>query len=196
MLVSGPVVDFSLLSTPSTVKLLLLGRWPPTEGPVPMPTPTPPALATPAVSMDRFSTPNPVLVVGKSSLDFAVYVFCTWAVVVSMTTVASLTLTVVVVLPTSNVKFAVATWFSTTETFFKVAGVKPAADADTSYCPGGRLPIRYSPDAFVCVDVFTFVALLVAVTLAPGTAAPVWSSTLPTRSPLIDWALALGEEMK
>ena len=55
---SGPVTDRLLLSTPSTVKLLLRGRCPPTDGPEP--TPTPPVLATPASSSDRFSTPLPV----------------------------------------------------------------------------------------------------------------------------------------
>src|SRR3954468_19621565 len=60
----GPVTDLLLLSIPSTVKLLLRGRWPPTEGPVPAP--TPPLLATPAPKRDRLITPEPTLVVGIS----------------------------------------------------------------------------------------------------------------------------------
>src|SRR5262249_8851541 len=44
MYTCGPVTDLSLLSTPSTTKLLFLARWPPTEPPVP--TPTPPVLTT------------------------------------------------------------------------------------------------------------------------------------------------------
>src|SRR5581483_12492055 len=179
MLTSGPVVDFSLLSMPSTVKLLSRGRWPPTEGPVPIPTPTPPALATPAVSIDRFRTPKPVLVVGRSWLAFELKVFSTCAVDVSIVTAASLTFTVVVVLATSSVRFAVATWFNVTATFFNVAVAKLAADAETSYCPGGRLLNRYSPLAFAWAVLLMLVALLVAVTVAFGTAAPVWSMMRP-----------------
>jgi hypothetical protein len=44
--ICGPVTDLSLLSMPSTVKLLFRGRCPPTEPPVP--TPKPPLLDTPA----------------------------------------------------------------------------------------------------------------------------------------------------
>src|SRR5205814_10049521 len=56
ILISGPVTDLLLLSTPSTVKLLLRGRCPPTEGPEPAP--MPPLLATPALSRERLSTPE------------------------------------------------------------------------------------------------------------------------------------------
>jgi hypothetical protein len=52
----GPVTVLLLLSTPSTMKLLFIGRWPPTDGPVPCP--TPPLLATPELSRDRFSAPK------------------------------------------------------------------------------------------------------------------------------------------
>src|ERR1700753_281869 len=53
---NGPVMPLLLLSTPSIVKLLLRGRWPPTEGPAP--TPTPPLLVTPALNSDRFRAPK------------------------------------------------------------------------------------------------------------------------------------------
>ena len=36
-----PVTALLLLSTPSTVKLLLYGRWPPTDGPTPIPANSP-----------------------------------------------------------------------------------------------------------------------------------------------------------
>src|SRR5690349_7853298 len=52
---TGPVTSLRLLSTPSMVKLLLRGRCPPTDGPVP--TPTPPRLPTPELSSERFRTP-------------------------------------------------------------------------------------------------------------------------------------------
>src|ERR1700719_1406521 len=68
---NGPVTALSLLSTPSIVKLLFLGRWPPIEGPAP--TPTPPLVATPELSKDKFSTPLPPLVplvIGRSEISF------------------------------------------------------------------------------------------------------------------------------
>ena len=53
-----------LLSTPSMVKLLLRGRWPETEGPVPAP--IPPLVATPAFNNERLRTPKPIVAVGRS----------------------------------------------------------------------------------------------------------------------------------
>src|SRR5204863_9354549 len=53
----GPVTDLSLLSTPSTMKLLLRGRCPPTEPPEP--TPTPPELDTFGAINARLLTPPP-----------------------------------------------------------------------------------------------------------------------------------------
>src|ERR1700733_7541215 len=55
---NGPVTALLLLSTPSMVKLLLRGRWPPTEGPTPIP--IPPLEATPGLSREAFKTPKPV----------------------------------------------------------------------------------------------------------------------------------------
>ena len=52
----GPVTLPLLLSIPSIVKLLLRGRWPPTEGP--LPAPTEPLVATPDCKSDKFSTPD------------------------------------------------------------------------------------------------------------------------------------------
>src|SRR5439155_1138087 len=51
---SGPVIVLLLLSTPSIMKSLFVGRWPPIEGPVPWP--IPPLLAIPALSSDRLSS--------------------------------------------------------------------------------------------------------------------------------------------
>ena len=62
---NGPVMDLLLLSIPSIVKLLLRGRCPPTEGPVP--TPTAPPVATPACSRDAFITPDPLDARGRIS---------------------------------------------------------------------------------------------------------------------------------
>src|ERR1700751_2040794 len=56
-MISDPVTDLLLLSTPSTVKLLSRGRWPPTDGPTPKPIAF--AFETPGASIDRFRTPAP-----------------------------------------------------------------------------------------------------------------------------------------
>ena len=49
----------------------------------------------------------------------------------------------------------------------------PEAEALTLYWPTGTLLMRYSPAVFVVVVYFTPVPRLVAVMVAPGTAAPV-----------------------
>src|SRR6202047_3628490 len=61
---NGPVTDLLLLSTPSIAKLLLRGRWPPMDGPVPAP--TPPPVATPALKRERFRTPPVTAETGRS----------------------------------------------------------------------------------------------------------------------------------
>src|SRR5277367_3539893 len=78
---NGPVTLLLLLSTPSMVKLLLRGLWPPTEGPVPAP--TPPLVATPDPSKERLRTPKPTDAVGKSANCLASKVVLSCAVVVS-----------------------------------------------------------------------------------------------------------------
>src|SRR5215472_6254617 len=92
MVISGPVTERLLLSTPSTVKLLLRGRTPETVGPDP--TPTPPLLATPASSRDRLRTPLfpcPPAVIGKSAASLERYVEAIVGVVESTVTPVSLT---------------------------------------------------------------------------------------------------------
>src|SRR5215467_14066331 len=61
----GPVTPLSLLSTPSSTKLLLRARWPPTEPPVP--TPTPPLLVTLGATSARLNTPAPTAVWARST---------------------------------------------------------------------------------------------------------------------------------
>src|SRR5262245_28824132 len=73
MVMTGPVTDLLLLSTPSTVKLLLRGRCPATEGPVPAP--MPPLVATPASSSERLRTPSPTVAVGRSCSSLLSKVF-------------------------------------------------------------------------------------------------------------------------
>src|SRR5271165_63248 len=109
---SGPVTDKLLLSTPSIVKLLLRGRFPPTDGPEP--TPTPPVLATPAFKSDKFRTPLPFEVVGLSVISLATNVVEIVGVVESIVTAVSLTSTVVEVPATAVVILAVAVLLSST----------------------------------------------------------------------------------
>src|SRR6202030_2506393 len=81
MVTSGPVTDLLLLSTPSMLKLLLRGRWPPMDGPVPAP--TPPPVATPALKRERFRTPPVTAETGRSDASFWSKVVLICAVVVS-----------------------------------------------------------------------------------------------------------------
>src|SRR5271170_3290868 len=171
---NGPVTALLLLSIPSIVKLLLRGRWPPTEGPVP--SPTAPPVAIPAWSSDAFMTPDPPDTMGRFASCCAVYVFCSWAVVVSITAPSAETSTVCVDCPTWSEMFAVTTWFSVTSTPFNSDLVKPDAVTATSYLPAKRLLMRYSPaEVDVVVDA-TAVSWFVAVTDAPGTTAPAGSN--------------------
>src|SRR5690242_10332999 len=117
---SGPVTDLLLLSIPSIVKLLLRGRCPPTEGPVPAP--TPPLLATPELNSERLITPSPIDAVGRSAAAFVSKVFVTCAVVVSIETADSCTSTEAETCPTCKVIFAVAILFSSTPTSLSEAG--------------------------------------------------------------------------
>ena len=182
----GPVTPLLLLSTPSTVKLLLRGRWPPTDGPVPAP--TPPLLATPEPSSERFSTPKPMLDVGRSATALALNVFCTCAVVVSMAVAASCTSTEVATWPTCKLIFAVTVLLSSTVRSRKEEVPKPVAENVKMYWPMGKLENRYCPDAPVVAVAFEPVEGFCASTVAPGTAEPDASSTVPTISPLTDCA--------
>ena len=112
ILARGPVTLLLLLSTPSIVKLLLRGRCPPTDGPVPAP--MAPLEDTPDVYRARFRTPEPPLVVGRSANCCASNVLCTCAVVVSMVTDEPVTSTTVFDSPTCSVTFVVDCTFRLT----------------------------------------------------------------------------------
>src|ERR1700734_2935447 len=167
---NGPVTDLLLLSTPSMVKLLLRGRWPPTEGPVP--TPTAPPVAIPAWSSDALMTPEPPDTIGRFASCSAVYVFCSWAVVVSITAASPETSTVWVDCPTCSVTFAVTDWFNGMSRPFNSDLVKPEAVTVMSYVPTKRLLKRYCPAEVVVVVDAIPVAGFVTVTEALGTIAP------------------------
>src|ERR1700733_5292513 len=177
---NGPVMDLLLLSTPSMVKLLSRGRWPPPEGPVPPP--TAPPVAIPAWSSDAFMTPDPPDTIGRLASCSEVYVFCSCAVVVSITAPSAETSTVWVDVPTSSVTFAVATWFRVTSTPFSSDLVNPAATTTMSYLSTRRLLMRYCPAKVVVVVDARLVLSPVAVIVALGTTAPVESNTVPVGS--------------
>src|SRR4029077_2290435 len=127
------------------MKLWLRGRRPPTEGPVP--TPTPPAVDTPALSSDRLSTPlpvPPVLAIGRSSACFASNVLCTCAVVVSSAGGAPDTSTEVTAPCTSSVTCSVLILFNSMRKLLMVVVEKLGAEPETLYAPTGRLLKRYN----------------------------------------------------
>ena len=66
------------------MKLLLRGRWPPIEGPTPIP--RPPVEATPGASREAFSTPSPIEALGRVESSSLLNVWERFWVVVSRTT--------------------------------------------------------------------------------------------------------------
>ena len=119
---------------------------------------------------------------GTSTAVFESNVLCNWAVDVSIVAPASSTSTTVLRAPTCKAKLTAVVWFSSMLTSALVAVAMPGAAAVMLYRPTGTLLIRYSPLELVSVVYFTPVSLLVAVMVAPGTAAPVESVTFPTRT--------------
>src|SRR6185437_7102012 len=113
MVTRGPVMLLLLLSIPSTVKLLLRGRCPPTDGPVP--TPTEPLVATPAFSRERLIIPEPWAPIGRSCSWRVSKLFYICAFVVSMLAAAADTSTLVAAVPTASVTFRVEILFNSTE---------------------------------------------------------------------------------
>ncbi len=180
---SGPVTPLLLLSTPSIVKLLLRGRWPPTDGPAP--TPTPPLVATPAPKSEGFNTPLPEAAPGMSAIWPASKVLESCAVVVSSAGATPETSTVVTAPLMSSVIGSELVLFSSTLNPLMTVVAKLVEDAETLYVPTGKLLMRYSPRSLAFVVYFTPVSTFTASTDAPGTTAPVLSRIVPTKSPLI-----------
>ena len=71
---------------------------------------------------------------------------------------------------------------------------KPSLVTSMVYVPGVTVEIVYSPTLLVSAVRVSFVCVSVALTVAPTTAPPVASLTLPTREPKTTWALAGGYE--
>src|SRR5438876_6762860 len=92
---SGPVTLLLLLSMPSTVKLLLRGRWPPMLGPEPAP--MPPLLATPELKRERLRIPlGPSVVLGRSAFILGSKVVASVELAVSSASATPDTSTVVI----------------------------------------------------------------------------------------------------
>ena len=95
-IVAGDIL-WRLLSTPSTLKLLLRGRWPAYRWAV-SPVQSHPSWQPPrALINERFSTPNGSADAGVSIASRCLYVDATCAVLVSINTPASCTLSTCVV---------------------------------------------------------------------------------------------------
>src|SRR2546430_7031033 len=91
----GPVTLLLLLSIPSTVKLLLRGRWPPMLGPEPAP--IAPLLATPELKSERLRIPlAPRVVLGRSAFIFGSKVVASVELAVSSASATPDTSTVVI----------------------------------------------------------------------------------------------------
>src|ERR1035441_2168519 len=110
------------------LKLLLRGRWPPTDGP--LPPPAPPLLPTPPPRSERFSTPLlPFDVLGSSAAICALKVLATCEVEVSIEAAVSEISTTVDTLPTCILMLTVVILLSSMATLSKVLVLNPEADA-------------------------------------------------------------------
>src|SRR5271168_5201359 len=119
------------------MKLLLVGRCPPTVGPNPRP--SPPLVPTPAWSNERFNTPAPETTLGRSDACLLLYEDSTCAVVVSISIAAAVTSTALETSPTFKTMLAVAAKLTRIATSLTVDDANPLAEAVRSYDPGGRL---------------------------------------------------------
>ena len=89
---------------------------------------------------------------------------------------ATVTVSATVARPSDTSSFAVNPTVS--RTFWRWTGRKPASSNATSKTPIGNGARRYSPTSFVmAVTCGTCKAGLVAVTVTPGSTAPLWSVT-------------------
>ena len=93
--------------------------------------------------------------------------------------------------PISSLASSVAGWPAVTVTWL-VFAAKPESSKETSQTPGGRLSIVYRP--FASVTVVRVVAPILAVTVAPGSIAPVASATVPVIRPVLWAAAASGRQ--
>src|SRR5438128_9012998 len=88
------------------------------------------------------------------------------------------------IVPNSSVKLTRAVWFTCNSTSL-VAVLKPSSSLFTVYGPGGSAGKSYRPTSLLEVVRVALVALLITVTVAPGTTAPVESFTSPVMVPSV-----------
>src|SRR3981081_4424504 len=141
---SGPVTLLLLLSIPSTVKLLLRGRWPPTLGPEPAP--IAPLLATPELKRERLRIPlAPRVVLGRSAFIFGSKVVASVELAVSSASATPETSTVVTAPLISKVIDRDLVMLSSTVYPLIVVVARFGADAEMLYVPTVMLLNLYSP---------------------------------------------------
>src|SRR5882762_8291248 len=106
------------------------------------------------------------------------------------------TATVSLTEPTSRVTFKVSLSATFKAIFEWTDFLKFGASATTSYLPTGKYAARYWPLAsVVTVRRTTFLSRFLIVTLAPATAAPEESLTVPTIEPVISCAETIAEQI-
>ena len=103
------------------------------------------------------------------------------------------TVTVSLMLPALSVRSTATLPTASTTTPSWIRVWKPATATVSLYVPGGSGVITYKPASVVCLLVSTPEATFVAVTVAPGTIAPVGSDTVPLIAPPLFWATAVIE---
>src|SRR5579884_520342 len=96
--------------------------------------------------------------------------------------------------PTLSVTSTRTVLFATTAMPVCVELLKPSFWTFSSYAPGGKVGKSYPPVSLVTASRDCFVSMLVSVTRAPATTAPLASFTFPTIEPYSAWAAA-GREM-
>src|SRR5258708_1774392 len=181
----GPVTLLLLLSIPSTVKLLLRGRCPPMLGPEPAP--IAPLLATPELKRERLRIPlGPSVVLGRSAFIFGSNVVASVELAVSRASATPETSTVVTAPLISRVIGKDLVMLSSTEYPLITVGARCGAEAVMLYVPTAMLLNLYAPASLAFVSYLAPVGVFTASTVAPGTTAPVLSSTVPTKLPLIN----------
>src|SRR5260370_33782888 len=148
---SGPVTLLLLLSIPSTVKLLLRGRCPPTLGPAPAP--IPPLLATPELKSERLRIPlGPSVVLGRSAFILGSEVVASVELAVSSASATPETSTVVTAPLISKVIDRDLVMLSSTAYPLMVVVAIFGDDAEMLYVPTAMLLNLYSPASLAFVS--------------------------------------------
>ena len=117
---------------------------------------------------------------------FSVMTWPTLAVSLSMATALACTSTASVSPPVWRSRSTRTTWSTFRRTPVRLAGRKPWSDAVTEYVLTGSSGMTKLPSFPLIASRFEPVSSLVAVTVTPGTTAPVASFTVPVIWPVAD----------